>query len=179
MQKINSLKASFLLAVFSLHTVVSTACSLGIHIDASCNNHNDYKTIKTSGHINQNCKKLSFQEGETIHQHGQKTVRKIAHSHEGIKKHNHQSKRTTHNQKLVAELSNNCCNDDIMNVNQPDKAYTKFVLFNALFFTAFFSDFLSNNILAVSQATPSIKYFVRSYHPPIPDIRIVIQSFQI
>jgi len=48
-----------------------------------------------------------------------------------------------------------------------------------VFFAAFVASFFDIDISFASKAIPSVKYFVRSHHPPIQDIRIAIQSFQI
>ncbi len=74
-----------------------------------------------------------------------------------------------------------CCNDKVIKLEQFDKAVppSSNATVSPLFFATLISSFYSIDVLYPSQATPSIKYFARSYHPPIPDIRIAIQSFQI
>ena len=75
----------------------------------------------------------------------------------------------------------NCCNDSVMKFAQVDKLLAQSSNFavNPVFFTAFVSSYYNIGALLTSQVTKSIKYFVRSHHPPITDIRIAIQSFQI
>jgi hypothetical protein len=46
-------------------------------------------------------------------------------------------------------------------------------------FIVLLPSFYQFDAFASSVYVPNTKYFVRSYHPPIPDIRISIQSFQI
>lgn len=75
----------------------------------------------------------------------------------------------------------NCCNDNVINFAKVDKSVpqTSYSGINSLFFTAFISSFYNVDVLATFKVTINIKYFVRSYHPPISDIRIAIQSFQV
>jgi hypothetical protein len=75
----------------------------------------------------------------------------------------------------------NCCNDKVTKIAQLDKTVPQSykASINPVFFTAFASSFFNIDVFAALKATPNIKYFVRSYHPTIPDIRIAIQSFQI
>jgi hypothetical protein len=75
----------------------------------------------------------------------------------------------------------NCCNDKVVKFTQIDKSVpqTFNVGLSPVFFTAFISSFYTIDIDPASGAIPDIRFFLRSYHPPIPDIRIAIQSFQI
>jgi hypothetical protein len=74
----------------------------------------------------------------------------------------------------------NCCNDEVMNFQKVDKALSSSIeLTIPDFFTAYLAPFYNLYILSPYTQISDIKYFVRSYHPPIPDIRIAIQSFQI
>lgn len=76
--------------------------------------------------------------------------------------------------------NDNCCHDKVINLAQVDKAVPQYYDgINTIFFTAFASSFYNIAELYTSQVTSNIKYFARSYHPPIPDIRIAIQSFLI
>ena len=74
----------------------------------------------------------------------------------------------------------NCCNGAVMNFQKVDKALASSVeLTNPFFFTAYHPSFYHLSILSDYTQTSGIKYFVRSHHPPIPDLRIALQSFQI
>ncbi|SHN36157.1 hypothetical protein [Chitinophaga sp. CF418] len=75
----------------------------------------------------------------------------------------------------------NCCNDNVIKVIQTDKSRSPALDFsiNPAFFIVFVSTFYNVDLWASSRAKVNSRYFVRSYHPPIPDIRIAIQSFQI
>jgi len=75
----------------------------------------------------------------------------------------------------------NCCNDKVIKFAQVDKSLPQSLNtgINAVFFTAFVSSFYNIDVLQDANVIPSLKYFVQGYHPPIPDIRLEIQSFQI
>ncbi len=76
------------------------------------------------------------------------------------------------------ESKDNCCNDHVIKLSQVDKSLSH--SFNSIvFFSTFITCFYNIDILHTFRASLCIKYFVRNYHPPIPDIRIAIQSFQI
>jgi len=74
----------------------------------------------------------------------------------------------------------NCCNEHVVKFAKVDKSVPQcFEGLHAIFFTALISSFFNINVLPTSKALAQNKYFVRSHHPPISDIRIAIQSFQI
>lgn len=103
------------------------------------------------------------------------------------KKHNHHDEATNHHDERdndhdkSKDSKDNCCNDKVIQFAHFDKSLSPSLnfLFSPAFFTAFVSTFYNIDVLLFSQGSPNIKYFVRSHHPPIPDIRIAIQSFQI
>lgn len=75
---------------------------------------------------------------------------------------------------------NNCCNDEVLKIVRADKVVPQVVKqLNPVFSTAFVITYPDTIILPASQVSKSNKYFVCGYHPPIPDIRVAIQSFQI
>lgn len=79
------------------------------------------------------------------------------------------------------ENENDCCKGKVTSFAQLDKAVPPSInlLINPLFLIGHVSAFYNIDILISSQSSPNIKIFVRSYHPPIQDIRLAIQSFQI
>ncbi len=150
MKKIKSiqLKASFLLILFSLNTIIGFACSVGL--DMGFNSHHHEEEVSNI----------------PVHVHSHNDAND--HHDENVKDH-HQS-----NDK------DNCCNDHVTKIAQQDKAIAQSIsIISPIFFTALISSFYNIDILLSNGADSHIKYFVRSDHPPIPDIRIAIQSFQI
>ena len=150
--KSNQLKACFLLIVFSLSTVVGFACSVGLDMGFNSHHHEEIAIEVSENH------------------HHDKS-----HHHDDADIHHHQ----TNNDKDDC-CNNNCCNKGVMKFQQVDKNIaTSFSLINTLFFTSFVAAFYNIDILSSNNNISTIKYFVRRHHPPIPDIRIAIQSFQI
>lgn len=143
------LKAAILLLVFGLNTVVGFACSLGVDMGFNSTHHSKEATT-AQGHVHTNGK---------IHHHEQQENAGSSH----------------HKQE-----KNNCCNDEVIKVSQVDKSSPQSnIAVSPLFLSAFITKFYDASILSLPTITTSIKQFVRSYHPPIRDIRIAIQSFQI
>ncbi|ODT52264.1 MAG: hypothetical protein ABS68_09130 [Niastella sp. SCN 39-18] len=153
------LKAAFLLIVFSLNTVIGFACSLGLDLGFNATHHHEEAT-QSSTHVHGDGKK---------HQHH--------HQHNHQEK-NHNQTSHQHNSK---DGKDNCCNEKATKFAHLEKTVPQSVnaVINPVFFAAFLSIYFDVDLLFTSQAVPNIKHFVRSYHPPIPDIRIAIQSFQI
>jgi hypothetical protein len=150
--------------VFSLNTIVGLACSIGIDMGFNTKHHHEEAT-EASVHV---------------HTDGKKHVHHKKHTHhkEALNGHNDEATIDHHKSK---DEKDNCCNDGVMKITQLDKIVPQGVnvVLNPIFFTAFISSFYHIDVLYPSSETVSIKHFVRSYHPPIPDIRIAIQSFLI
>jgi hypothetical protein len=94
----------------------------------------------------------------------------------GSPSHHHDDADEHHKSK---DNKDNCCNDQVIKFAQVDKFVPHFAGLNAIFFTTLISSFYNIDVLYTSKSSANIKYFVRGHHPPIPDIRIAIQSFQI
>jgi hypothetical protein len=111
----------------------------------------------------------------TTHHHEEETTKVHVHAN-GMKHHNEGAKhKHQHN-----EGKDDCCNDKVLKLSQADKAVPQVAkLLNPVFFTAFVATYYNIDISYPSQVDTSNKYLVRGHHPPIPDIRIAIQSFQI
>ncbi len=147
------LKAAFLLIVFSLNTVIGFACVIGIDMGFNSHHHEDDEATAAAIHV-----------------------------HAGGKKHIHDNEADDRHHKAGNHKSgddkDNCCHDKVTQFSQLDKAILQSSADNPVFLTAFIS-FYNIDILVASQITKNTKYFVRGHHPPIPDILIAIQRFQI
>ncbi len=79
------------------------------------------------------------------------------------------------------DAKDNCCNDKVVKLTEADKAVPQSLntSINPSFVTAFISSFYNIDVLDADLQILNIKCFVRSHHPPIPDIRLAIQSFLI
>jgi hypothetical protein len=151
------LKAAFLMIVFSLNTIIGFACAVGIDMGFNTSHHHDEDSTEAPVHV---------------HADGKKHIH-----HNEVTKHHHEADNDQHKSKNGKD---DCCKDKVMQFSQLDKSVPRSLsVINPIFFLTFVSIFYNIEILFPFQASPNIKYFVRSHHPPIPDIRIAIQSFQI
>ena len=108
--------------------------------------------------------------------HHKEAIAKV-HIHADGKKHQHEEAKHQHSHNGGKD---NCCNDRVIKISQADKAISQNVkLLSPVFSTPFTVAFNNINVSYPSQTYISDKYFVRGNHPPISDIRIAIQSFQI
>ena len=157
------LKAAFLIIVFSLNTIIGLACALGVDMNFNSKHHDTNKATEAVVHLHSDGKKHVHQENKESHGDG--------------KSHHHDQ---ANNQKKSGNEKDGCCNDRVTKFEQLDKSVPNSLsLINPVFFVALVSSFYNIDVLFASQLAPNIKQFVRSYHPPIPNIRIAIQSFQI
>ena len=161
-QQKNKIKAAFLLLMFSLNTVVSFACSVGL-VDFSKDRHNH----------------------DESHSHEKPHSHKSAHDHhdENNIQRNHQHL-ATDNHHSPAEEKDNCCSDNIVKVTTLDKAVTNvnqnplplpLVDVLAAVYAFILPDYYSTKLL-IRPKPP----FDRSWDVfDDMNIRIAIQSFQI
>jgi hypothetical protein len=154
--------AAFLLTVFSLNTVVGFACSVGVDMGFNSKHHHSHDPAEAIVHIHSDGKKHIHSEKKNAHHHG---------------KSNHDN-RTTHHHTPGTD-KDNCCNDHVLKFEQLDKSIPHpSNIVHPIFLISFF-DVYYNAALPSCDVVKDIKQFVRSYHPPISNIRVAIQSFQI
>jgi hypothetical protein len=154
--------AAFLLTVFSLNTVVGFACSVGIDMGFNSKHHHDEEVTETVVHIHSDGKKHFHYEKKENQNHGK------VHHHEQANNHHKSSNK-----------KDNCCNDQVFQFEQLDKSVPPSLnIIHPIFLISFFDAFY-NVVLPSPGIVKDIKQFVRNYHPPILNIRIAIQSFQI
>lgn len=167
------LKASFLLIVFALNTIVGFACAMGADMGFNSAHHHDDKEKKVSIHIHANGKK---------HEHHNKKSNSVLTDIDAATKkgHHHDEAEKSHHNKKGRSEKDDCCNDKVIKITQTDKAVAHpNILAHPVFFTVFISCYYKIDVSYPSQVAICNKYFVRGHHPPIPDVRIAIQSFQI
>ena len=156
MKKIKSiqLKAAILLIVFSLNTIIGFACAVGLDM------------------------------GFNSHHHEEEVTEAAVHMHADGKKHLHHNEADHHSDKVKAHHEksdkDNCCNGPVTKIAQQDKTIASSInIISPVFFTALISSFYNVDALLSNGVDSHIKYLTRRHHPPIPDIRLAIQSFQI
>lgn len=159
-QEKNKIRALFLLSIFFLNTVVGFACSLGVDMGFNSKHHHGEETSEAVVHIHADGKK---------HIHQEKSKHNQSKSHDENKIDNHHKSN---------EEKNNCCNDEVAQLAQVDKSVPQsLIIVHPILVNAFFDVYYS--VVFPADIVKDIKQFVRSYHPPISNIRIAIQSFQI
>lgn len=157
--------------VFALNTVVGFACSVGVDMGFNSKHHHDDEATEAVVHIHKDGKRHIHHEKKEGHHHDKKE----GYNHD---KSHHHDQVSNHHQSGNEE--GNCCNDKVLTFHQVDKAVPASVtLIHPVFLTAFAATYYSFYLFPHTNVIRDIKPFVRSYHPPIPDIRIAIQSFQI
>jgi hypothetical protein len=181
-------KAIFLLVVFTLNTAVIFACAVGLEMGFNSSHHPEGLTVKAHDHSSYDVPAiLETENANKSHFHGPGTKpHEHAKANQEAKLDSDYQGDASHPQdKVTADVPNtpddNCCKDEAARVAKTDKLAPKgldlkfqsgsLALFNISFkpvFPVSSSIVLANN-----------KLFVRGHHPPIPSIRIVIQSFQI
>lgn len=151
------IKTSLLLFVFLLNTMVVFACSLGMDMKLDSNHHHE-KTASSASH---------HHEGDVEH-HNNKASNAPSH---------HQEKQVNHHE----NEKDNCCKDEAVKFAKADKLspQTSDAEINPIFFPALLTSFFNLNVLDGVSSVLINKFVVFGYHPPIPDIRVAIQSFQI
>ncbi len=165
-------KAAFLLTVFALNTIVGFACSMGVGMGFNMPRHHDDDKKEISVHVHADGKK---------HQHHRKKDNDVSVNHDAEeKKHHHHEAEKQEPEKNGNSKTDDCCNDKVVKIIQADKAVSHSnPLVHPVFFTAFISAYCNIDEIYLSQVATSNKYLVLGHHPPIADVRIAIQSFQI
>ena len=93
--------------------------------------------------------------------------------------HQEQSKEHDHSQQ-PSNSKDDCCSNDITSFNLLDKSVTNTVnIDHPVFTSVFVASFNTDWTLSKFFIPKNIRAFARPYHPPFPDIRVAIQSFQI
>ena len=142
------LKAALLLIVFSMNTVVGFACAMGVDMGYN-NSHHEAEATEVAVHVHSDGKK---------HHHDNKPV-------------------ANHLDKKDASKKDDCCTNEVMQFQQLDKNVSAKTGIDMPVFVAIITSFLNINIFNTVQSS-SQKYIANYFHPPPPDIRIAIQSFQ-
>jgi hypothetical protein len=146
------LKAAALLIVFSLNTILGFACAIGIDMGYNSKHHH-HDEIKNT---------------ETMHE----DVGDKQHQHQHENKHQHDLKKSTE--------KNDCCNDNAISFQKIDKALDSSLntLVKLPAFVLLVNDFQTADIYKYA-ALQTHQYFVPLFHPPPPDILVLIGRFQI
>ena len=138
--------------VFALNTVVGFACALGADMGFNSKYHHDEEATESG-----------------IHVHA-----------DGTKHHHHEKANNHHYDSKEGAEKDGCCNDKVISFQTLDKnlVQNNNIAISAPEFIPFLSNFLGTDIFKPSLVSHQ-KYIVRFFHPPPPDLRVLIRSFQI
>lgn len=145
---------AFLLLVFVMNIVValSGAIFIYIYIAFITSQHRDSELIKVYTHFNRNKHKYHFKANQ-LYQH-----------------------------KIIkdGEENNENYNNEVLKISRSEKFIPqKYLALSLTFYKSFILIYYNLNDFYPSQKSKDIKYFFKNYHPPISNIRIAMQSFQI
>jgi hypothetical protein len=153
-RKFIKFKAAFLLTVFTLNTLISFACSVGIDMGFNHNHHADEN--KSHSHSGKHSDS--------------------SHSHATAHKHSHDI--ASGDQRDTGQ-KDNCCNEKSVELQKLDKSanHSSNPVIKVPVLVAFLATLSGLEMKA--ELSPILnKTFIPQYYPP-PDKRIIIQSFQI
>ena len=143
------IKATLLLIVFSLNTIIGFACAVGIDMGFNTKHHDNGVATETPVHV---------------HADGNK------HDH-------HEANKHTHDEKKSSE-KDDCCNDKVVKFQNAEKNITLKAVIASPAFVAIVNTFFGVDLFTVINAFPQ-KNIIRFFYPPPPNILVAIQKFQV
>jgi len=141
---------------------VGFACSMGVDMGYNKSHHTE-DVIEVSVHVHADGKK-----------HHHQNEPKKTHSDDPAS--NHHDKKDA--SKKDASKKDDCCTNEIMQFQQSDKNLAAKTGINMPELVAILTTYFGIAIFKTTQSSPQ-KYIASYFHPPPPDIRVAIQSFQI
>ncbi|MGV3706479.1 MAG: hypothetical protein ACO1NU_13985 [Arcticibacter sp.] len=138
-----------------MNTIVGFACAVGTDMDFNREQYKEQKTVPSGGHTHKN---------NQPHDHAK-------HEHDKSAINHHASKSS----------KDNCCKEEVAKLTKADKLIQPgfdYSLLSLSFFILAPTVYRTGNLGTFPVNVPKAR-FVWHYHPPIPDVRIAIQSFQI
>ena len=145
------IKASLLLIVFSMNTVIGFACGMGVDMGFNKHHHEEEEAIETTTHHHADGK---------IHQH-----------HDEAAKQNH------HDSKENSEKEG-CCNDKVIKFQNVDKNLAAKIIVAPPAFVAIITTFIGIDLFDIAKASFK-KDLITLFYPPPKNILISIRKFQV
>ncbi|MEP7233383.1 MAG: hypothetical protein ABI691_24200 [Ginsengibacter sp.] len=143
------LKAAFLIVVFGMNTITGFACAMGLNM------------------------------GYNVHHHESHEMKQQDAMHSASMHHRDTSK-PAHHHPANESSKDDCCSHSVKDLTLLSKTVpNKISIIQPVFFIAFIGAYIHADIYSYANIITNLHLFVRSHHPPIPDVRIAIQSFQI
>ncbi len=143
------LKAAFLIIVFGMNTIIGFACAMGVDMGYNVHHHESEE----------------MEQQDAMHSHSM---------------HHGETSKPVHHHPANEGNKDDCCSHSVKDLTLLSKTVpNKISIIQPVFFTAFIEAYINIDIFSFANNITNLHPFVRSHHPPIPDIRIAIQSFQI
>ena len=173
MNRTSQIKSLFLLLVFSMHTLVGLACSVGFVVGSKEAHHTT--AVKTHSHD-----KPHQHEAVSSHAHDHGNMTGKAHSHEAsVPAHDHSSTNTHDG----SDKEDDCCTEQVIKLSLVDKALTSEpahilppLTFLEVTLYAYFLTSYDHDFSLLKSKPPNLRSWPLATHT---DLRIAIQSFQI
>jgi hypothetical protein len=160
----HKLIAGFLLTVFSVAPVLGFACSIDPSLGYNAKHHE--ADVEAVVHIHEDGENHIHYEKKKANNHG---------GHAAPATLVNVSKRPGKDQ----PAESNCCTEEVTDLGEIDKSLPPSHTIKIPIFITGYTDAFYTNTLPGTDLVKNIKQFLRGYHPPILNIRIAIQSFQI
>lgn len=117
--------------------------------------------------------------GYNVHHHESEEMEQQDAMHSASMHHGEASK-PGHHHPANESSKDDCCSHSVKDLTLLNKTVpNKISIVQPVFSIAFVAAYINADIFSYTNAVTNLHSFARSYHPPIPDIRIAIQSFQI
>jgi hypothetical protein len=158
------IKAATLLTVFALNTVIAFACSVGLKMGYNDQHHHEEKK----------------EEKSHTHSHGHSHDVGANHHENPAGSHHHDKGTAAHHHEEDKPTEDDCCTGSAIKFQAEDKKLqqSQNIQVKVPVFVSLLSAFYGLEIAPLETITATSKLIIPQYYPP-PDIRIVIQSFQI
>ncbi len=132
-----------------MNIIIGFACAMGVNMGYNAHHH----------------------ESEEMEQQNAVHSVSIHHGETSILGHHHSTNESS---------KDDCCSHGVKDLTLGSKTVpNKISIVQPEFFIAFVGAYINAGIFSYANTVTNPHSFARSYHPPIPDIRIAIQSFQI
>ena len=117
--------------------------------------------------------------GYNVHHHESEEMEQPDAMHSPSMHHGETSK-PGHHHPANESSKDDCCNHSVKDLTLLSKTVpNKISIIQPVFFTPLVGAYVNADIFSYANTITNLHLFARSHHPPIPNIRIAIQSFQI
>lgn len=118
--------------------------------------------------------------GYNVHHHESEEMNQQEVMHSSPMHHHETSKQEHHHPTNKSTNDDDCCSHSVKDLTLLSKTVpNKVNIVQPVFFISFIGSYVNAEIFSYANIITNLHLFSRGHHPPIPDIRIAIRSFQI